>query len=104
MTKTDEICERAERTKRRLDSMLEQFAVDRLKQQTNATVALNPMDELLDDLQLLASSAIVDEIKDVAMRPTLKTFARKFEQLDAAIAGGLMLPSQWQRKPKGSKR
>lgn len=95
------LLERSKRTKEKLDLInrhLEAQALQHAAMKASATVALNPLDALLAELQLLASSAIVNEIKDSALRQALNRFARKFEELDAAMSGGLPLPEEWAAK------
>lgn len=97
-TEFDEIIARAERTRGKLDRMTEVLVLRRAALATSSTVVLNPLDDILSELQLLASSVIVGELKDTAVRPALLRLAKRFEELDAALSGGLPLPSEWQRR------
>lgn len=95
---TEEILARAKKTQEMLDRMNEVLALQHAAEATNRTIMFNPMDELLLRLQLLASTIIVGEIKDTAVRPALMAFAKKFEELDNAMCGGLQLPKEWAEK------
>lgn len=54
-------------------------------------------DAALEALQLLASSVIVDEIKEQNLRLALNEMAKRFEALDDWMSGGGKYPEQWQR-------
>lgn len=94
----DDILERCAKTKQKLDRMVEVLVLRRATELSSATVTLNPLDGLLAEIQLLASSVIVGELKDQAVRPALLRFAKRFEELDASMTGGLPLPTEWQRR------
>lgn len=94
----DDMLYRCAKTKERLDRMAEVLVLRWAAERSNATVTLNPLDELLLELQLLASSVIAGELKDQAVRPAILRFAKRFEELDDSICGGLPLPSEWQRR------
>ncbi|MGH7164978.1 MAG: hypothetical protein ACREIS_05570 [Nitrospiraceae bacterium] len=94
----DDMLVRAVRTKHKLDRMIEVLSMRRAAEASSATVVINPLDDILSELQLLASSVIVGELKDAAVRPALARFARRFEELDAALSGGLHLPTEWQKR------
>lgn len=94
----DEMIARAIRTKHKLDRMIEVLSMRRAAEASSSTVVVNPLDDILSELQLLASSVIVGELKDEAVRPALARFARRFEEMDAALSGGLQLPTEWQKK------
>jgi hypothetical protein len=85
------------RTERKLQAIRNELS---RRNETASTVMLNPLDDLLAELELLASSALMDEIKIDAMPAALVRFARKFEELSAALAGGLPLPREWQARRK----
>lgn len=94
----EEIIARILRTTEKLDRMAEVLALRHAAETTSATVTLNVLDGLLAELQLLASSIIVGELKDQAVRPALMRFAKRFEELDGALTGGLPLPGEWQKR------
>ncbi len=89
------------RTERKLLAIREELARRHASGTTAATVMLNPLDDLLLELQLLASSILVDEIKSEAMPGALVRFARKFEELDKCLFGGLPLPAEWLARRRG---
>jgi hypothetical protein len=75
------------RTERKLQAIRNELS---RRNETASTVMLNPLDDLLAELELLASSALMDEIKIDAMPAAL----------GAALAGGLPLPREWQARRK----
>ncbi len=97
---SDRLVESIQRTRRKLDAIDAAMALQHAAKRSNETVVLNPLDDLLSELQLLASSVIVGEIKDVAVRGALLRFARRFEELDHALSGGLPLPTEWKRRSR----
>ena len=95
-----DLTESIQRTRRKLDQIDAAMALRHAAERSSATVILNPLDDLLAELQLLASSVIVGEIKDQAVRGALLRFARRFEELDKALSGGLPLPAEWSKRRK----
>ena len=67
----------------------------------NTTLAANPTDRLLEELQLIASQAHLGEVEDIAeAMDLLSEFARKFELLDEVLNAGLPFPAEWMRARK----